>query len=1014
MYTAKAQDVQGQLHVLGSAKRLGLTKFFKKQVRGYFLVFVQLLEKYGTLIERYTALIEKVSPCKGWDQAQCLADPEHIIGVVVHYTGGGTDIASVELDAGQTISQPALLGALSALATALAEPLARAGQLRILDQSEQVHAVLAAAGKWATNLGLLAAVEQLCSAKPLLDGTGDAEVSGLLPFGEAGPLTAALVMRAVKEDPRLLGSSSKAQLALMCAASFVGWHNKLQRALGKDVTPRPSDLLVQRHESGTASLAAGITASQKFSPTTLVQFLDGKLQFVAGKIQAGQEPTRQQLAQFFKSLAASCSKAQQSASSDLANVLVSSFDAIGWDLLRNRSSCSEPPSCQAVLGFLHKLIFDLLSFLPKSSHGLTGSTKAGGAAKAQANPRGALLVAGEQISDHMIQSIIKRLVSCAELAKHELLPSNAQGAGAWVERVVWQGKPIGIALHWESPPDADCDGSCTKFGNLLSSHLAMVVDEFKERSFLYLQPADTTPLPNSDPVTAAAMTPLTWGEIRQGPPTCAAPIPTSTLAPLPATDDTPYRENAVDQHPAAAGSWKDWHAKVAAVLAEHTKSTGIKIDLLPVTDLLTFGWYRICAQACLPMLLALDTNTVEPGMEPEQWMRGMLAGVQQCFLQMDLSDMLVGMLQVNVVRMILAHAHMCCALFLCVCNVMLLVHLRFMQAPGQAGDWLFSAITNAECDCFDGLADYATIPVGPPAASDAPRTTVGLLGPASRSEEDAPLTPEYVAKLPEPAQKQYVGEELYARVLAGTKQPALASKVTGMLLEMDTSILLDALVVNEELLIDLVAKAVDTLGQAERVSAAVKSCYAGAWTAGAHCRRLEAFGFGSAAATAVAVLVQPLGDRGRPLATGIAQTGWIRRAGSKGIYIKATSCGEPQPPAGVPPLPPAPPLVEELFVDKFGIGAGSCAVEELRTAAGDPLMPQTSSGATTGGNLLPRSARLVGDGVATAIANLASFFEQHWEAEDDAATDGAVTLHWVMWSGGQFAVRLASKCQNVV
>eukprot|EP01052_Picozoa_sp_SAG31_P004793 SAG31_NODE_203_length_20490_cov_7.713256_6_plen_58_part_00 len=28
----------------------------------YFLVFVQLLEKYGTLIERNTALIEKVSP----------------------------------------------------------------------------------------------------------------------------------------------------------------------------------------------------------------------------------------------------------------------------------------------------------------------------------------------------------------------------------------------------------------------------------------------------------------------------------------------------------------------------------------------------------------------------------------------------------------------------------------------------------------------------------------------------------------------------------------------------------------------------------------------------------------------------------------------------------------------------------------------------------------------------------------------------------------------------------------
>eukprot|EP01052_Picozoa_sp_SAG31_P004881 SAG31_NODE_207_length_20316_cov_20.465400_11_plen_116_part_00 len=37
------------------------------KVRVYFLVFVQLFVKYGTLIERYTALIEKVSPCIGQD-----------------------------------------------------------------------------------------------------------------------------------------------------------------------------------------------------------------------------------------------------------------------------------------------------------------------------------------------------------------------------------------------------------------------------------------------------------------------------------------------------------------------------------------------------------------------------------------------------------------------------------------------------------------------------------------------------------------------------------------------------------------------------------------------------------------------------------------------------------------------------------------------------------------------------------------------------------------------------------
>eukprot|EP01052_Picozoa_sp_SAG31_P021767 SAG31_NODE_1699_length_7499_cov_5.315135_10_plen_122_part_00 len=36
----------------------------------YFLVFVQLFEKYGTLVERNTALIEKVSPCRFMDDDQ--------------------------------------------------------------------------------------------------------------------------------------------------------------------------------------------------------------------------------------------------------------------------------------------------------------------------------------------------------------------------------------------------------------------------------------------------------------------------------------------------------------------------------------------------------------------------------------------------------------------------------------------------------------------------------------------------------------------------------------------------------------------------------------------------------------------------------------------------------------------------------------------------------------------------------------------------------------------------------
>eukprot|EP01052_Picozoa_sp_SAG31_P003917 SAG31_NODE_155_length_22130_cov_9.540098_18_plen_135_part_00 len=43
----------------------------------YFLVFVQLFEKYGTLIERNTALIEKVSPCRALSRSRADgADPE--------------------------------------------------------------------------------------------------------------------------------------------------------------------------------------------------------------------------------------------------------------------------------------------------------------------------------------------------------------------------------------------------------------------------------------------------------------------------------------------------------------------------------------------------------------------------------------------------------------------------------------------------------------------------------------------------------------------------------------------------------------------------------------------------------------------------------------------------------------------------------------------------------------------------------------------------------------------------
>eukprot|EP01052_Picozoa_sp_SAG31_P028546 SAG31_NODE_2765_length_5123_cov_4.714541_2_plen_970_part_00 len=48
---------------LGSSSTASL---FERKVRGYLLVFVQLFEKYRTLIERYTALIEKVSALIGF------------------------------------------------------------------------------------------------------------------------------------------------------------------------------------------------------------------------------------------------------------------------------------------------------------------------------------------------------------------------------------------------------------------------------------------------------------------------------------------------------------------------------------------------------------------------------------------------------------------------------------------------------------------------------------------------------------------------------------------------------------------------------------------------------------------------------------------------------------------------------------------------------------------------------------------------------------------------------------
>eukprot|EP01052_Picozoa_sp_SAG31_P023955 SAG31_NODE_2008_length_6673_cov_3.990265_5_plen_149_part_00 len=60
-------------------------KLNKTRKRSYFLVFVQLYEKYGTLIERNAALIEKVSPCR------CYAREgfAHCAGLRAHAGGNG-------------------------------------------------------------------------------------------------------------------------------------------------------------------------------------------------------------------------------------------------------------------------------------------------------------------------------------------------------------------------------------------------------------------------------------------------------------------------------------------------------------------------------------------------------------------------------------------------------------------------------------------------------------------------------------------------------------------------------------------------------------------------------------------------------------------------------------------------------------------------------------------------------------------------------------------------------------
>ena len=95
---------------------------------------------------------------------------------------------------------------------------------------------------------------------------------------------------------------------------------------------------------------------------------------------------------------------------------------------------------------MNRLIVDLLPFLPRGNPGVLGASHLAGSGAeggdgSDDNLRGSLLLAGAQISDALVQTVVKRLVGCAELAKLELLPGGAAGGGGsgpWIERVVWQ------------------------------------------------------------------------------------------------------------------------------------------------------------------------------------------------------------------------------------------------------------------------------------------------------------------------------------------------------------------------------------------------------------------------------------------------------------------------------------------------------------------------------------------------------------------------------------------------
>jgi hypothetical protein len=577
--------------------------------------------------------------------AECGSDPFVLVGVVVHYEH--KNIWSCELDLAQECSYVAL----TALVPKLQSVLQIAGSIQVLDHSAALHQVLATASQRAALQQELQSVHQLMCGVPVASSRSSEELHLLgLATGER-ERTARLLPR-LEEDPSII-EADLTKLLLMCAVGFLDWLNEIEQTLGSQLTPRAPGLSATRHAADSAAFTGALIASNDSPAARLAQFLNGKLIFLIGKLQAGQEPNRQQLAQFFRGMAETCGKASQAVADDLLNVLYSNFDAIGWDLYKNASKSSEPPTCQAVLQFLNRLIVELLPYCPA----IAEQSKAPPERPAL---RQAVLLAGGPPPAALMDTLLKRLAYCAELAQCNM-------DQAYVEHVSLRGQPVGIIFYWRQPHATALDGRRSKLENLLRSHLLMAVSEFSDTGLVYFQPSGGA---GADVPQPSNISVVSWSEIAAD--AVVPPVPPAQQATLAPTDDEPHRQLVT--HAAAAGEWSACHTQLLAMLADYHAASGLRVELLPVAEVLSFGWYKLCAPAAEQPLSAFLAGP-EAGVDYLQWRAAVLDHVRQCFLYLDLSEMLAGML----------------------------------EAPARTGKWLLSGCTNAEAGHFDGVENYAQV-----------------------------------------------------------------------------------------------------------------------------------------------------------------------------------------------------------------------------------------------------------------------------------------------------------------